>query len=43
LAVNLSARQLRAPQLPREVERLLAQHRLDPALLELEVTESVAM
>ncbi|MDX5409936.1 MAG: EAL domain-containing protein [Thauera sp.] len=43
LAVNLSARQLRDPQLPGEVERLLAQYRLDPALLELEVTESVAM
>ncbi|WP_158640300.1 putative bifunctional diguanylate cyclase/phosphodiesterase [Pseudothauera hydrothermalis] len=43
LAVNLSARQLRDPQLPREVARLLAQHGLDPALLELEVTESVAM
>ncbi|THF66301.1 EAL domain-containing protein [Pseudothauera nasutitermitis] len=43
LAINLSARQLRDPELPVLVERVLSRQRIDPALLELEVTESVAM
>ncbi|WP_168735188.1 putative bifunctional diguanylate cyclase/phosphodiesterase [Pseudothauera rhizosphaerae] len=43
LAVNLSGRQLRDPDLPRRVERLLLRHALDPTRLELEVTESAAM
>ncbi len=42
LAVNISAKQFR-PQLPHLVERILQRHRLDPAFLELEITESVIM
>jgi diguanylate cyclase (GGDEF)-like protein/PAS domain S-box-containing protein len=40
VAINLSARQLR-PALPGEVAERTAIHGLDPALLELEVTESM--
>ncbi len=43
LAVNLSARQLRDPALPVLVDRLLRRHGVEPARLELEMTESVAM
>lgn len=43
LAVNLSARQLRSSTLVAEVRDALARHALDPDVLELEVTESVAM
>ncbi|MEG1326781.1 MAG: GGDEF domain-containing phosphodiesterase, partial [Janthinobacterium sp.] len=40
VAINISARQLRDPQLLATVTRCLAAHALAPALLELEVTES---
>jgi diguanylate cyclase (GGDEF)-like protein len=40
VAVNLSLRQLRQPDFPAVVGRLLAEHALPPAALELEVTES---
>ena len=41
VAVNLSARQLRYPELVGEVEEALSQADLDPASLTLEITESV--
>jgi EAL domain-containing protein (putative c-di-GMP-specific phosphodiesterase class I) len=41
LAVNVSAAQLRQPELLQTIEDALAQNRLDPARLELELTESV--
>lgn len=43
LAVNLSAVQFRHPDLPGRVEALLAQTGVAPRLLELELTEAVAM
>ncbi len=43
VAVNLSARQLRSSELVSHVRDALARHALDPAALELEITESVAM
>jgi len=43
LAVNLSARQCHGPGLLPHLDRLLQDHGLDPALLELEITESAAM
>jgi diguanylate cyclase (GGDEF)-like protein len=43
VAVNISARQFREPGLVGEVERALAQAGLSPGLLELEITESLAM
>ncbi len=43
VAVNLSAQQLRSPELVHAVEALLRRHGLDGADLELEITESVAM
>ncbi|MBA5607990.1 EAL domain-containing protein [Duganella sp. FT3S] len=43
LAVNLSARQCHGAGLLPQLDRLLAEHGLDPALLELEITESAAM
>jgi diguanylate cyclase (GGDEF)-like protein/PAS domain S-box-containing protein len=42
-AVNLSARQFRQDNLPRYLEELIATTGVDPHLLELEITESVAM
>ena len=42
-AVNLSAVQLRDKQLPRLVQDVLDENRLDPRYLELEITENVAM
>jgi diguanylate cyclase (GGDEF)-like protein/PAS domain S-box-containing protein len=41
MAVNLSARQLRYPELVGEVEDALGQAALDPGILTLEITESV--
>ena len=41
IAVNLSMRQLYNPTLPAAVRRELARHAIDPARLELEVTESM--
>ncbi|HJV70967.1 bifunctional diguanylate cyclase/phosphodiesterase [Ideonella sp.] len=43
VSVNLSWRQLNRPALVDEIKRVLAQSRLDPALLELEITESGVM
>jgi EAL domain-containing protein (putative c-di-GMP-specific phosphodiesterase class I) len=43
VAVNLSARQLRAPQFPELVQRILSETGVDPKCLELELTESVLM
>ncbi|MFO1272995.1 MAG: EAL domain-containing protein [Rubrivivax sp.] len=42
LAVNLSRAQLQQPALPATVQAVLAEHRMSPAELELEVTESLA-
>jgi diguanylate cyclase len=41
ISVNVSARQLLSGALPGQVRETLARHRLDPAALELEVTESL--
>jgi diguanylate cyclase (GGDEF)-like protein len=43
VSVNLSARQFRKEGLVRAVSRILADTGLDPALLELEITESMVM
>lgn len=43
LAVNLSARQFSGGALLKKLDQLLAQHQIDPALLELEITETAAM
>jgi diguanylate cyclase (GGDEF)-like protein len=43
LAVNLSARQVAEPMLPRDLERIIRASGLDPSTLELEITESVVM
>lgn len=43
VAVNVSAEQLRNPGFVDTVQRTLGRHSLDPALLELEITESTAM
>jgi diguanylate cyclase len=43
LAVNLSARQFSGEALVKRLDQLLAQYRIDPALLELEITETAAM
>jgi len=43
VAVNLSARQFRDPQLPDLVRKAIAESGIEPGLLELEITESAAM
>jgi EAL domain-containing protein (putative c-di-GMP-specific phosphodiesterase class I) len=43
IAVNLSARQLRAPKFPELVERVLSETGLNPHCLELELTETALM
>jgi EAL domain-containing protein (putative c-di-GMP-specific phosphodiesterase class I) len=43
MAVNLSAHQFRHPRLAEDVARVLANTGLDPAGLEVEITESTAM
>jgi diguanylate cyclase (GGDEF)-like protein/PAS domain S-box-containing protein len=43
VAVNLSARQLQEPELIATIRETLQRERLDPRLLELEITETVAM
>jgi diguanylate cyclase (GGDEF)-like protein/PAS domain S-box-containing protein len=43
LAVNLSARQFAGGALLARLDQLLAQHRIDPSRLELEITETAAM
>ncbi len=42
MAVNLSGHQLDNPDLDRMIERTLARHSLSPAMLEVELTETVA-
>jgi len=43
VAVNLSARQFRAPGLVQQIEKALSEAALDPRLLEVEITEGLAM
>lgn len=43
VAINLSARQLESDNLLPDLEDLLKQYEVDPAMIELEVTESAAM
>jgi diguanylate cyclase (GGDEF)-like protein/PAS domain S-box-containing protein len=43
LAVNLSARQFTGGALLARLDQLVAQHRIDPSCLELEITETAAM
>ncbi|MBV8519198.1 MAG: EAL domain-containing protein [Acidobacteria bacterium] len=43
VAVNISARQFRDPSLMANIEEALAESRIDPRTLELEITETVAM
>ena len=43
VAVNISALQLRDPDLPENLEVLFRRHRLDPSTLMLEITESSVM
>jgi predicted signal transduction protein with EAL and GGDEF domain len=43
VAANLSARQVSDPELPRMIGNMLAHHRVDPGLIELEVTETAVM
>jgi diguanylate cyclase (GGDEF)-like protein len=43
IAINLSARQLRAPKFPELVERVLSETGLNPHCLEIELTETVLM
>jgi PAS domain S-box-containing protein/diguanylate cyclase (GGDEF)-like protein len=43
MAVNLSAAQLRAPNLPDDIRRRLARHAVPPEAIEIEITESMAM
>jgi diguanylate cyclase len=43
MAVNVSGRQFALAEYPKEVEEILKETGLDPAVLELEITESVVM
>lgn len=43
LAINLSARQFRRPGFAKQIAAMLREYRLDANLLELEITESMAM
>ena len=43
MAVNLSAVQFRHAHLPQQIDQILAEEGLEPRLLELELTESMAM
>jgi diguanylate cyclase (GGDEF)-like protein/PAS domain S-box-containing protein len=43
VSVNVSPRQLQAPQFPQDVRASLRRHGLDPAALTLEITESVLL
>jgi diguanylate cyclase (GGDEF)-like protein len=43
LAINLSAHQLRQPDIVQRMEEALDRHRIHPSLLTVEITESVAM
>jgi diguanylate cyclase (GGDEF)-like protein/PAS domain S-box-containing protein len=41
IAVNISAKQFEKPDFVESIEKLLKKHRIDPALLELELTETM--
>ncbi|GAA5216825.1 bifunctional diguanylate cyclase/phosphodiesterase [Corallincola platygyrae] len=43
IAINISARQFQHPELYQQIERALQRHQLPAELIELEITESVAM
>jgi diguanylate cyclase (GGDEF)-like protein len=43
VAINLSAQQLRQPDIVEQLEQALERHRIQPALLTCEITETVAM
>lgn len=43
VAVNLSPRQLRDPELKAMLQKIIAETKIDPSLLELELTESMIM
>jgi EAL domain-containing protein (putative c-di-GMP-specific phosphodiesterase class I) len=43
VAINLSAQQMRQPDLVRSIEGALDRHRIHPSLITCEITESVAM
>ena len=43
LAINISAQQFKQPDFVEQVEAMIAKHRIDPARLKLELTESVAL
>ncbi|MDO3677520.1 bifunctional diguanylate cyclase/phosphodiesterase [Paenibacillus ehimensis] len=43
VAVNLSARQLHRPHLPERIRQTLQRHQVDPAQLEIEITESAGL
>lgn len=43
VAVNLSALQFNRSDLPKQIAAILDEYRIDPSLLELEITESVVM
>lgn len=43
IAINLSAKQFHAPNLVKDVGKILAQTRINPKYLELEITESLLM
>lgn len=43
MAINLSAKQFRDTQLPQRIQAIIDESKMDPRLLELEVTESVVL
>lgn len=43
VAVNVSPRQFRDPKLADRIEQILAEHRIEPSMLSLEITETVLM
>ncbi len=43
VAVNLSARQLHRPHLPERIRQILQRYKVDPAQLEIEITESAGL
>ncbi len=43
MAVNLSSRQFRSAEFDRDIEQIIAHYQLDPATIELEITETLLM
>lgn len=43
IAVNISAKQLKQPDLVNSVKKIIKKHNIDPSLIELELTESAVM